>query len=228
MEEPSRRRRSSERFSSLGGVRLGLARTRLVVSSGTGGLAFAILMRFAPWQLSALMGWNVAAGVMVSWILVAVLPRDPVATASIATREDNSRFETDAILVAACVVSLVGIGLALVKAGNQHGAARAVTTAAGVPTVVLSWALVQATYMLRYARLYYAGRRGIEFSGDDDPDYRDFAYVAFTIGMTYQVSDTDLTTKAIRRTATHHALLSYVFGTVVVAMAINVVAGLLR
>ena len=68
----------------------------------------------------------------------------------------------------------------------------------------------------------------MDFNEQDDPDYRDFMYLALTIGMTYQVSDTDLTTKIVRRTATRHALLSYLFGTVVVAMMINVVAGLLK
>jgi uncharacterized membrane protein len=67
---------------------------------------------------------------------------------------------------------------------------------------------------------------GIDFNQHDDPDYHDFAYLAFTIGMTYQVSDTDLTTRAVRRTALRHALLSYVFGTAIIAVTINVVAGL--
>ncbi len=101
-------------------------------------------------------------------------------------------------------------------------------TALAVPSVALSWLAVHAVFTLRYARLYYSERGGIDFNGDVEPDYHDFAYVALTVGMTYQVSDTDLTTKSIRRTATRHALLSYVFGTFVVAMMINVVAGLLR
>jgi uncharacterized membrane protein len=83
-------------------------------------------------------------------------------------------------------------------------------------------------FTLRYARTYYAEGGGIDFNGDRPPDYRDFGYVAFTIGMTYQVSDTDLTSNSLRRTALRHALLSYLFGIVVVAITINVVAGLLR
>jgi uncharacterized membrane protein len=183
---------------------------------------------FAPWQLAVLAGWSVAAGVMVGWILGTVLPLDGVATAATATREDNSRIATDVILVAASVASLVGVAFALVKSNSEEGSAGAVMTAVAVLTVVLSWAVVHTVYLLRYARLYYAERRGVDFNADEDPDYRDFAYLAFTIGMTYQVSDTDLTTRPIRRTATHHALLSYLFGTVVVAMTINVVASLVK
>jgi uncharacterized membrane protein len=96
-----------------------------------------------------------------------------------------------------------------------------------VATVALSWLAVQAVFILRYAHLYYV-EGGIDFHDDMAPNYADFAYVGFTIGMTYQVSDTDLNSKRIRRTALRHALLSYVFGIAVIAITINVVAGLLR
>jgi uncharacterized membrane protein len=87
---------------------------------------------------------------------------------------------------------------------------------------------VHAVFTLRYAHLYYSEGGGIDFNDDADPDYHDFAYLALTIGMTFQVSDTNLTTKAIRRTATRHALVSYLFGAIIIAMVINVVAGLLH
>ncbi len=92
-----------------------------------------------------------------------------------------------------------------------------------------SWAAVHTVFTLRYASLYHLEGGGIDFTeGDRLPDYRDFAYVAFTIGMTFQVSDTDLTSFTIRRTALRHALLAYLFGIVIVAITINVVAGLLK
>ena len=82
-------------------------------------------------------------------------------------------------------------------------------------------------YALRYARLYYAEPiGGVDFHAEDQPDYRDFAYLAVTIGMTFQVSDTDLTVKPIRRLAIQHALLSYLFGAVIVALMINIVGSL--
>lgn len=83
-------------------------------------------------------------------------------------------------------------------------------------------------FTLRYARLYYVnGSGGIDFNqGDDPPAYVDFAYLAFTIGMTYQVCDTDLKTRKIRATALRQALLSYVFGAMVLALTVNLVAGL--
>ena len=101
-------------------------------------------------------------------------------------------------------------------------------TALAVAAVVLAWLTVHTVFTLRYARLYFQAHGGIDFHHADRPDYRDFAYVAFTVGMTYQVSDTDLTTKTVRRAALGHALLSFLFGTAIVAMTINVVAGLVK
>ncbi|HET9621075.1 MAG TPA: DUF1345 domain-containing protein [Kofleriaceae bacterium] len=94
-------------------------------------------------------------------------------------------------------------------------------------SVVLSWLLSHASFTLRYAHLYYRGeaKGGIDFPGDDDPDDSDFAYLAFTIGMTFQVSDTDITSSEIRRTVLRHGLLSFVFNTVIIASAINLVVG---
>lgn len=209
-------------------MRLHLARTRLAVSVAAGLVAVVVGAFLLPWQLAALVAWDVAAGIMVVWVLGSVLPLDGTSTEALAMREDNSRFVTDVVLVGASVASLVGVGLTLVRSASAHGGAAAAETALAVLTVILSWTVVHTVYMLRYAHLHYMAGGGVDFAGAESPDYRDFAYLAFTIGMTYQVSDTGFTSKQLRRTATHHALLSYLFGTVVVAMTINVVASLVR
>jgi uncharacterized membrane protein len=116
----------------------------------------------------------------------------------------------------------------LFKAADESGGDKALSTVVAFLSVALSWASVHAVFMLRYASLYHHNGGGIEFPGGGEPDYGDFAYVALTIGMTYQVSDTNLKDKKIRMTALRHALLSFVFGTGVLAMTINVVAGLVR
>ncbi len=93
------------------------------------------------------------------------------------------------------------------------------------PSRASCWPASAYDLRARYARLYYGeAAGGIDFNGDDQPSYLDFAYVALTIGMTSQVSDSSLTTPAMRRTAIHHALLAYLFATVVVALTINIVA----
>ena len=207
-------------------VHFALAGTRALASAVAGIVVFAVAMALGPWQVAVLTGWDTSAAVFVAWVLWVVHAKDAEATASLATRQDDSRAAADALLMAACVASLAGV--VLVEASRQKGAGEAVITTLAVLSVVLSWGAVHTVFMLRYARLYYTEQGGIGFNGDAEPDYHDFAYLAFTIGMTYQVSDTDLSTKSMRRTALRHALLSYVFGTFVVAVMINVVAGLFK
>jgi len=213
-----------------GGVQTahGAAGRRVLVSFAAGLAAFALAWLATPWQAAALIGWNVAATVFILWIWLIVRGMDGEATAKHAVIEDLSRRTADLVLIFASVISLIGVGLSLLQASDIGGLAKALTVGVASVTVILSWATVHTVYMLRYARLYYAEGGGVDFNEDRAPGYMDFAYLAFTIGMTYQVSDTSIGSKAVRRTALHHAYMSYLFGTVVVAMTINVVAGLFR
>jgi uncharacterized membrane protein len=209
-------------------LRRARAGQRVATVGAFGIVAFAVAIALTPWQVAVLVGWDTTALAFVVWVFGLVRNKDSDETAELATREDDSRFAAELVLVSASVASLAGVGLGLVKAAQEHGGTEAAITAVAVLSVMLAWAAVQTVFTLRYARLYYREGRGIDFNEDAPPDYRDFAYLAVTIGMTYQVSDTDLKAKLVRRTATRHALLSYLFGTVVVAMMINVVAGLLK
>jgi len=204
------------------------ARSRVLLAALVGLIVFALLVWWQPWEVAMLSGWNAAALTLIVWTLLVVWWKDGEATARIATREDDSRATADLLLVSASIASLAGIGFGLVRASREGGAVQGTLTGFAVLSVVLSWLLVQVVYMLRYARLYYGEGGGVDFNETKEPDYRDFAYLAFTIGMTYQVSDTNLTSTSIRRTALHHAVLSFVFGTSIIAMMINVVAGLLN
>ena len=97
----------------------------------------------------------------------------------------------------------------------------------GVVATLLAWALVNTVFALKYARHYYLNDdSGIDFKQEQAPAYSDFAYLAFTVGMSYAVSDTEPTTTAIRKTALGHALLSYGFGTIIIAVAINLISNL--
>jgi uncharacterized membrane protein len=166
----------------------------------------------------------------VVWTLVLAGRMDADATHDHATRYDASRGSTRALLLVASTASLAGVLDVLVKAGDSSGWVKFGFTAAGLGTVVVSWALVHTLYTLRYAHLFYSDHPGgIDFNNDGElPAYRDFAYLAFTVGMTFQVSDTDIETSEIRRAVLRQALLSYLFGTVIVAAAINIIAGLVR
>ena len=116
--------------------------------------------------------------------------------------------------------------------GETHAAEseyRAWAAAVAVASVVLSWLLVHTLFAIRYASLFYRGEvGGVDFNQAELPAYSDFAYLSFTLGMTFQVSDTNITSHAIRVTALGHALLSYLFGAVILATTINLVAGLYR
>jgi uncharacterized membrane protein len=203
------------------------ARKRVAVAIAAGVVAAGVAIAITPWQVAALTGWDVTAAVFLVWVWSNIWGLDGDQTARVATRVDDSRSAADLILIAACVASLTGVGFALLKASDTSGVARGLIAGIAVLSVVLSWAAVHTIFTLRYARLFHVEGGGIDFTeGDRVPDYRDFAYVSFTIGMTFQVSDTDLTSFSMRRTALRHALLAYLFGIVIVAITINMVAGL--
>jgi len=206
------------------------SRTRLITVVIIGAVAGGIVAALGPWQFSVLAGWDTSAAVFIAWVWSSVGPFTPEETAEFATREDSSRVATSIMLVSASVVSLVGVGLDLFKAGDAHSTGRVALTAIAVVTVALSWAVVHTVFSLRYAHEYYtAPVGGIDFKSDrEHPDYHDFAYIAFTVGMTFQVSDTDVQARKIRRSVLRHALLSYLFGAVILAVMVNVIASLVR
>ncbi len=177
--------------------------------------------------VSVLTGWCVVALIFIGTVWTRIVPADADRTMQLATSEDDSRAATDLVLVSACVISLVGVAFVLIHAGRSSGMAKATLTGLAVLAVVVSWATVQTVFTLRYAHEWWTTRAGVDFNEHEQPSYLDFAYLAFTIGMTYQVSDTDITTKTMRRTVLKHALLSFVFGTMIIAVMINVIAGLL-
>jgi uncharacterized membrane protein len=209
--------------------RVTTAGTRVTISASLGVAAGIVVSFFTIWQAAILIGWDVAVISLLAWIVFAVAWLDAGETERRAVREDPSLRLSELLVLSAGVALLAAVGLVLASAGNATGTARAMEIALGVASVSLSWVLVHIVFMLRYARAYYGTPRGgIDFNEDDPPTYLDFAYLAFTIGMTFQVSDTNLTDKVIRRVALSHALLSYLFGAVIVALVINVVASLLH
>ncbi len=173
------------------------------------------------WRYGVLIGWIAAAVVFIGWTWHAIWPMDAERTAEHAAAENPGRALTDVVVLIAAVASLAGVGLLLAGAGNKI-----VQAGLSIGAVAAAWASVHTVFATRYARLYYTGSEGgIDFNEEDPPQYSDFAYLAFTIGMTFQVSDTDLKAKVVRATALRHALLSYLFGAVIVATTINLVAG---
>ena len=199
---------------------------RAALAAAVGVVSAVVIGPLFGWPYAPAAGWSVAALVYVghTWIVVGRMSAEQ--TGSHATREDPGRRITDLVAVLASLASLGGV-LYVLQAGASKGVGAEVSAALGIADVAASWFLLHTVYTLRYAVLYYTGvPGGISFNQDEDPAYADFAYLAFTLGMTYQVSDTDLKTRPIRVTALRHGLLSYLFGAIILATTINLVAGL--
>lgn len=195
------------------------------------GLAVAgVLMAFVTWGLALAGAWDVVALVVLATTWPIIVRADSARAPQLAAREDETEGSARALLVTASVASLLGAGYTLYLAEGESGAVRGLLIGLAVLTVVLSWLLINTVYTLRYADQHFRSQPGgIAFGtdvGQEHPSYRDFAYVAFTIGMTYQVSDTTLRDPQIRRSVLAHAILSYVFGVVIVAGSVNLIASL--
>jgi uncharacterized membrane protein len=205
---------------------------RAVVVTGIGLLVAVVLVWLVSWELAVIAGWDAAAFSFLLIVWPIILRADSSHAAQLATREDESRGSAALLLVGASVASLLGAGFVLNLAGQDSGPARVLFIGVAVVTVVLSWTVVNTVYTLRYADLHYGSTAvGIAFgeaAGQERPTYRDFAYVAFTIGMTYQVSDTTVRDPQIRRIVLVHAFVSYLFGVVIVGGSVNLIAGLIR
>jgi uncharacterized membrane protein len=198
---------------------------RILVSVALGVAVAVVVGNTAGWRY-ALAGWIVTAGTYVVWTQFIVLGMDAEQTCRWATREDPTRWLADAVILSASVASLGGVGY-VVAAGSRAGHEAVVAAIFGILTVAASWVAVHTLFTVHYARLYYSDEPGgINFHDAEPPRFRDFAYLAFTVGMTYQVSDTEIGLTSIRATVLRHALLSYLLGAVVLAVTINLIAGL--
>lgn len=192
------------------------------------GVVAAVLVGSArhEWHYSPAVGWIVAAGVYLVWTWMVVLPLDATRTESHVRKryEDGSPRLSHVIVLIAAVASLAGVGYLLAaEAGQDRHLGEALI---GILSVVASWLAIHTTFMLRYAQLHFHGDEhgGVSFNEDGyRPSYLDFAYLAFTVGMTYQVSDTNITSRQMRGAVLAQALVSFLLGAVVLASTVNLV-----
>lgn len=189
--------------------------------------AWLLAWMAVPWDLALLIGWLSASLTYIVWVWFRIGRMGASQTAEHATREDPSRPLADALLVIASIASLAIVAFVLVRQDSISSVGSVVIGALAIASVAVSWFLIHTLFTLRYASLYYDGTPGgVDFNQKEQPDYGDFAYLAFTLGMTYQVSDTSLNRREFRVTALRHALVSYLFGAVILATIINLVASL--
>lgn len=204
------------------------AKLRLALSAIVGLVVGGIAGVTWFWAGAILAGWGAACLVFIVTMWLRIWRMDPDRTREHATSEEPGRATSEVLIVFASVGSLVALSVVILQARTATTSLeQGLIAAFSVLSVALSWALIHTIYTLRYARMYFGTPEGgIDFNQEEPPQYSDFAYLAFDLGMTYQVSDTTLRTSEFRRTVLKHTLLSYLFGSVILATVINLVAGL--
>jgi len=178
--------------------------------------------------LTPLVAWCAAGTTALVGVWAQCWRQDPAGTRRLAEEESSSRVTDDAIVIA-CLVSIVAVVIALLRSRDQSGQPESVALVVlGVLGTMVAWALVNTVYALKYARMYYLDHDhdGFDVRQEAPPTYSDFAYFAFTVGMSYTGPEIEATATAVRRKVLPHALLSYFFGTVLIAVAINLVTNL--
>ena len=199
---------------------------RLILMLVIGIIATLITGSLGAWAYAPTVGWCFAALLYSSTVWLEVAKLDSTQTQKRASMEEPARATADLLVILLSVASLFAVAFVLVQASQAQGPAKGLLAALALVSVALSWILLHTLYTLRYASQYYTADKGIDFNQDAPPRYADFAYLSFTLGMTYQVSDTNITNHTIRSTVLRHTLLSFVFGSVILATTINLVAGL--
>ena len=200
-------------------------RLRLSLALAVGLGAFFLL----PFSLERrlLYAWDAAALVLLFLSWWVILSADPEYTRKSATRQDIGGQWVSLLVVLSSAISLIIVVVIFPRVQKELSLERLLLS---VLAVFASWLLVHTTYTFRYARKYYSEgehRGALSFPENEEPDFRDFAYFSLNMGMCFQVADIVPQSRAMRRTVLGHALLSYVFGTGLVAVTINLVASVL-
>jgi len=197
-------------------------RSRYLLALFAGVVAGVVTAFISKPEFVPIVAWDAAALVILGLIVIDMHGADSKMTAVIARRDDMSHSLSDAIVLLANIASLGAVIYLLVSkdASMAH-------VAFGLASIIISWATVHMLYALRYAAMYYSDPEGgIDFNSDDKPQFSDFLYMAYTVGMTYQIADTDIKTAAFRKVVLGHAALSFVFGTAIIATTINFLVNL--
>ena len=203
-----------------------LSARRALGAAAVGLLAATPLAVVGEPVLVPVIGWIVATTITLAGVWRSVWPQDHAGTKRLAEHESRTRTTDTEILTAACV-SLGAVILALIRSHERQDAWASASVVLSVVAIGLSWCLVNTVFALKYARLYYLDEDGgIDFRQAEPPAYSDFAYLAFSIGMSFGVPETEPTSTAIRKVALGHALLSYIFGTGLLAVAVSLVTNL--
>jgi uncharacterized membrane protein len=191
-----------------------------------GAAAGTVVGSSAGWQYAPAAGWIATAVVYLVWLWASVANMTAPAIEIVVQQRHPARRPADTVIVIASIASLSGVAFLLI-ASKAKGPDATIAAVVGFLSVIASWLVVHAVFSLRYAILYYTEPvGGVNFNSDDSPTFADFAYLAFTIAVTYGVTDTAVKNRAIRKTVLQHAMVSYLFGTVILAITVQVIGSL--
>lgn len=203
--------------------RIRFAGTVLVAAAVMAAVGFG-----TSWAVAPAAGWAVATAFFSANVWLRVGGMGPAETKAHANVDDPSRAVREILVLSANVIALAAVVLLIVESSRAEGWQKFVYAAIALVAVASSWVMLQTIYTLRYAAAHYGSDppEGIYFNTEDPPQYLDFAYLSFTIGMSYAASDEAVTSTEIRRIALGHSLLSFIFGTGIVATTISLIVGL--
>lgn len=202
-------------------------RLRILGMLVCGALAAALTGFLGAWFYAPAVGWAVAALIYNASVWFTITAMDAERTATHAVAEDPGRHISDLLILLAALGSLAAVVLVMVGSKDVAGTGKFLLALLALSTTAMSWLMVHTLFTLRYTEIYYGGEPGgIQFNQDAPPQYTDIAYMAFSVGMTYQVSDTNITTRTMRSAVLRHSLLAFVFGTGILATTINLVVSL--
>jgi uncharacterized membrane protein len=224
-------RKQSKTHSQRAATRFVRLHSRLLIAVIAGIVIAALPLPLRP-TTRVLLGWDFGVALYVVLIQIVMSRCNIDRIRRRAAEEDEGAIAILFLSIAATLASLVAIvfELGAAKQGLNHGSALPVLLAGA--TILLSWAFVHTIFALHYAHEYYGERRdgaigGLNFPDDKQPDYLDFLYFSLVIGMTSQVSDVAITSKAIRRIASIHGVLSFFFNVSVLALTVNIVSNVI-
>jgi uncharacterized membrane protein len=205
-------------------ARVVYARPRTFISIAIGTVAFFLLLDSLRLVTRLLIGWDIFVALYVLLVYLMMLRSGLSHIRRNAALQDDGRF---LILLMTALGAFASIAAIVFELGASHHSGKALALA--TVTVTLSWAAVHTAFALHYAHDFFRGTQpgGLQFpSGElhEHPDYWDFVYFSFVIGMTAQVSDVGITDKIIRRTATAHGIVSFIYNTALVALMVNIAA----
>lgn len=193
----------------------------------SGAAATIVSGSLGEWFYAPAIGWTAASIVYNSSVWATIAPMDHVRTSAHAREEDPGFRISDLLILLAALGSLAAVVLVMIGSKDVTGVERLFLALLALSCTAMSWLMVHTLFTLRYAMLYYDGEPGgIDFNQEEPPSYMDIAYMAFSVGMTYQVSDTNITNSCMRSTVFRHSLLAFVFGTGILATTINLVVSL--